>query len=184
MKITIKKLTDWDLVYEMALYTQGKKPSKQYPSELWKRKTIKAGHSILRCLQFMIYIEDVPSYVHQHLVRHIHLQPFISTMRPDITGLSSNDEITRNTPNNGAYLINAQEFLNVSNQRLCMKASKETREVWQEVVRQMMAIEIGLTFWAVPNCVKLYGCPEYKSCGFDKSKKYEEMCVKIREDLK
>lgn len=24
MKITVKKITDWDLVYEMALYTQGK----------------------------------------------------------------------------------------------------------------------------------------------------------------
>ena len=33
MKITIEKTKDWDLVYKTALYTQGKKPLQQYPSE-------------------------------------------------------------------------------------------------------------------------------------------------------
>ena len=123
MKITVKKITDWDLVYEMALYTQGKIPTKQFPSEEWKRKTVKASHSILRCMQFMIYIEDVPSFIHSHLCRHIHSQPFIRTMREDLTGVPSN-EITRNTPNNGCYMVNVQELLHIANQR-----NQQKREV-------------------------------------------------------
>ena len=180
MKITIKKLTDWDLVLEMAMYTQGKYPKNQFPSSNWKRKTVKAQHSILRCLQFVIYIEDVPNYTHNHFVRHVHSQPFIASMRPDITGLASNDEITRNTPNNGCYMMSAQEFLNISYQRLCYKASKETREIWEAVVEEMRKIEPELVEFAVPNCVRLNMCPEYKSCGFMEGKKYLEEVERIR----
>ena len=173
MKITVKKITDWDLVYEMALYTQGKIPTKQFPSEEWKRKTVKASHSILRCMQFMIYIEDVPSFVHNHLTRHVHLQPMIRTMREDLTGVPS-DEITRNTPNNGCYMVNAQELLHVANQRLCYKASKETREAIEEVVRKVAEIEPIYAQFLVPHCVKLGYCPEYKTCGFKFENKREE----------
>ena len=173
MNITIKKITDWDLVYEMAMYTQGKIPKKQLPSEEWKKKTITAQHSILRCLQFMIYIENVPNFVHNHLVRHIHSQPFIRTMREDLTGVSS-DNITRNTPNNGCYMVNAQELLHIMNQRLCFKASKETRETMKMVVNKLLIVEPLLADMCVPTCVKLGYCPEYKTCGYKFEKKRNE----------
>ena len=166
MDIKIKKITDWDLVYEMALYTQGKKPSKQFPSEEWKRKTVKAQHSPLRILQFIVYIENVPNFVHNHLVRHVHLQPFISTMREDLTGIPS-EEINRTTPNSGAYLINGQEMINVSKLRSCFKASKETRETWNTVIHELCKIEPLLYEMCIPNCVEKGYCPEYKSCGYD-----------------
>ena len=101
-------------------------------------------------------------------------------MRPDITGLASNDEITRNTPNNGCYMMSAQEFLNISYQRLCYKASKETREIWEAVVEEMRKIEPELAEFAVPNCVRLNMCPEYKSCGFMEGRKYLEEVERIR----
>lgn len=66
MKITIEKTKDWDLVYKTALYTQGKKPLQQYPSEKWKHKTVVAQHSPLRQLEFLITIEDVPNFIHTH----------------------------------------------------------------------------------------------------------------------
>jgi thymidylate synthase ThyX len=179
MNVTVKKITDWDLVYEMALYTQGKKPTKLIPSEEWKRKTIKASHSILRCMQFMVYIEDVPNFVHNHLVRHVTLQPFIRTMREDLTGVSS-DEITRNTHNNGCYMMNAQTLMSVANQRLCYKASKETREVMEQIVKRVSEIEPMLAQFLVPNCIKVGYCPEYKSCGFKFEKKREEYIKLIK----
>ena len=150
----------------MALYTQGKKPTKQFPSDTWKRKTVTAQHSVLRALQFIIYIESVPSFVHNHLVRHVHLQPYIRTMREDLTGVSS-DEITRNTPNNGAYMVNAQELLHVMNARLCYKASKETRQVANLIITELHKLgEFELASHSVPNCIKLGYCPEYKPCGY------------------
>ena len=172
IKITIKKITDWDLVYREALYTQGKSPKKQFPSEEWKERTVKAQHSPLRCLQFIIDIEEVPNFVHNHLVRHVHLQPFIRTMREDLTGISS-DKITRNTYNNGSYMINAQEFLNVTYLRSCFKASKETRETWDSVVEKMNKIEPILSKYAVKNCIRLGYCAEYSPCKYINSEDYK-----------
>lgn len=169
MKITVEKVTDWDLVYKTALFTQGKVPKKQFPSQEWKRKTVIAQHSPLRTLQFLVTIEDVPSYIHGHLVRHIHMEKYIRTMREDLTGVI-NDEITRNTPNNGMYLINAQEMIHISNARLCYKASKETREVWENVVEGLSKIEPELAQMCQPNCIKLGYCPEYQPCGFNENK--------------
>jgi hypothetical protein len=183
VKIKIEKITDWDLVYRMALKTQNKKPKKQFPSEEWKRKTIKAQHSPLRCLQFIIEIDDIPNFVHMHLVRHVHLIPFIASNREDITGVP-NEEVGRLTPTNGAYLINAQEFLNVSYLRLCNKASKETRIAWNMVVKEMCEIEPLLYDFAVPNCVRLGYCPEYKSCEFVDSENYKVERTKYLSDDK
>ena len=77
----------------------------------------------------------------------------------------SYDEITRKTPNNGTYIINAQEFIHVSHDRLCTKASSETRAVWECVVEEMFKIEPLLASMAVPHCVFCGYCKEYKSCG-------------------
>ena len=63
MKITIKKLTDWDEVYDSALFTQKKEVGDKNPTSKWKLKTCYAGHSILRDLTFSIKIEDVESFV-------------------------------------------------------------------------------------------------------------------------
>jgi len=164
MKITIEKIKDWDLVYKVALFTQGKRPLQQYPTEKWKQKTVVAQHSPLRQLEFLITVENVPNFVHNHLARHVHLQPYIQTMREDITGIA-NDDITRNTHNSGTYIINAQEFIHVSHDRLCTKASAETRAVWECVVEEMFKIEPLLASMAVPHCVFCGYCKEYKSCG-------------------
>ena len=145
MKITIEKTKDWDLVYKTALFTQGKKPLQQYPTEKWKHKTVVAQHSPLRQLEFLITIEDVPNFIHTHISRHVHLQPYIQTMREDITGIP-NDEITRRTPNNGTYIINAQEFIHVSHDRLCTKASADTKFVWECVVEAKKIKEALKTF--------------------------------------
>jgi thymidylate synthase ThyX len=164
MLIKIIKTKDWDFVLEAALYTQGKEPIHVFPSEAWKKKTVIAQHSPLRQLEFMVKIEHVPNFIHNHLVRHVHLQPYIRTMREDLTGVSS-DKITRNTHNNGMYIINAQEVINVSKARLCHKASKETREVWEAVVNDLSNIEPLLASMCVPKCICQGYCDEYQTCG-------------------
>lgn len=164
MNIRVFTTKEWDLVYFAALYTQGKKPTKISPSAEWKRKTVTAQHSVLRQLEFCVIIEDVPNFVHNHLVRHVHAQPYIRTMREDLTGVP-NDEITRNTPNDGVYIINAQEMIHISNQRLCYKAAKETREVWETVIDELAKIEPELAKMCVSSCISVGFCKEYNTCG-------------------
>jgi len=165
MKITVNKMMDWDVVYSAALYTQGKKPKEKgmMPSARWILDTVIANHSMLRELVYAIDIEDVPNFVINHLVRHVHAQPFVRTMREDITGVPSN-EITRLTPNSFRWFISGQELIQASNQRLCTKASKETRDVIKEVIKEVGKIDPAIAFMCVPNCIKLAGCPEYKKC--------------------
>lgn len=163
MRIKIKKTSDWDIVYETALITQGKVPKKQFPSEEWKMKTIIAEHSILRELKFIIDIEDVPNFAITHLVRHVHAQPFVRTMREDLTGIPS-ESVTRNTLNSFRWSLSAQEILNICKVRLCSKASVETRDIIQEIVLEIYKIEPQLAIACVPSCIKNLACPEYKAC--------------------
>ena len=89
-------------------------------------------------------------------------------MREDITGTPDN-EITRNTHNNGCYVVNAQEVINISHDRLCFKASLETRAVWMEVVKAIADIEPLLASMCVPHCIYCGYCKEYKACGYNKN---------------
>jgi len=89
VKITIKKLVDWDEVYDSALFTQRKEVGDKKPTSKWKLKTCYAGHSILRDLMFSIKIEDVESFIISHLIRHKreYTQPYVQTLREDLTGI-------------------------------------------------------------------------------------------------
>lgn len=164
MKITINKTQDWDLVYKVALATQGKTPIKQFPSSEWKYKMIKSQHSPLRELKFIIEIEDVPNFAITHLVRHVHSQPYVRTMREDLIGIPSS-EITRLTPNNFMWSLSGQEILNICKVRLCYKASKETREIIEAIVKELRIIEPELADMCVPSCIAYMGCPELQCCG-------------------
>ena len=175
MKITIKKLTDWDEVYDSALFTQKKEVGDKNPTSKWKLKTCYAGHSILRDLTFSIKIEDVESFVISHLIRHKkeYTQPYVQTLREDLTGISS-DSVTRLTKNGVKFILNAKSIIDISRVRLCNKASKETILVWKAVLKELEKIEPELASVCVPQCVEKGFCTEYKTCGFDESEKFYE----------
>ena len=166
MKIEITKVTSWTDVLNAARFTQRKKPHSGEPSINWKKKIIKAEHSPLRCLMFNIDFYDIPNYVSVHLVRHIHAQPFVSTSRPDIDGKQVPREEQRKTdPVNMRLFLNAQEIINISKVRLCNKAEKETRKIWNMVIEELSKFEPELAAACVPNCIYRGMCPEFKSCG-------------------
>lgn len=171
--IEIRKLIDWDEAKFSALITQNKKPKDKYPTEQWKEKLIKSEHSPIRKLMLSIVLRDIPSFVATHLVRHVHMQPYVGTSRSDLTG--KDDSLTnRLTPVTMELFLNAQEILNISRQRLCYKASKETREIWIEVLKELKKIEPILVKYCVPNCIYRNGCPEFVPCGvkLEKGKDY------------
>lgn len=186
MKITIKKLVDWDEVYDSALFTQRKEVLDKKPTSKWKLKTCYASHSILRDLMFSIKIENVESFVISHLIRHKkeYTQPYVQTLREDLTGIS-NESVTRLTKNGVKFVLNAKSIIDISRVRLCNKASKETILVWKAVLEELKKIEPELVKVCVPQCIEKGFCTEYKTCGFDKSKTFNldrvefvENCVK------
>lgn len=167
MKIEITKVTSWKDVLNAARFTQRKEPLDKEPSINFKKKIIKAEHSPLRCLMFNIDFYDIPNYVSVHLVRHVHAQPFVSTSRPDIDGNQiPREEQKKIDPVNMRLFLNAQEIINISRVRLCNRAEKETRKVWNEVIKELGKIEPELANACVPNCFYRGFCPEFESCGF------------------
>ncbi len=166
-KIKIKRVTDWQRVVDAARFTQGKEPLGHEPSDEFKARMIRSEHSPLRLLEFDIMIYDIPYYSMGHFVRHVHAQPFVSTSRPDITKSSlDRHEMAQDAPVNLQLSVNAQEIINISKLRLCIKADKVTRTIWYEVIAKLCDIEPILAYSCVPQCVYRNGCPEPKSCGF------------------
>ena len=85
MKLTILKAPtaeDWILVKQAAFVTIGKETETE-PSLEWKRRILQAVHSPIRELRYVVLMEDLPSWVSVHLVRHIHAQPYVSTGTDD-----------------------------------------------------------------------------------------------------
>ena len=181
MKVEITRVTSWTDVLNAARFTQRKPLLDKEPSDDFKRKIIRAEHSPLRCLMFNIDFYDIPYYVSVHLCRHIHAQPFVSTSRPDIDGTQKpRDEQKKTDLVNMRLFLNAQEIINISKARICRKAEKETRNIWQSVILALYTEEPLLAHACVPSCVYRGFCPELKSCGYIDSKAFdlarEEYC--------
>ena len=167
MKVEIRKITDWDLVYETALATIDKKVTKE-PSDAWKRKILNAEHSPIRALQFLIKLEGIPYFVSTHLVRHkIGVEHYVSTSREDRTGIKREERKQTDLVNH-TMLINAQALITMSRKRLCTMADAKTREVWRAVKEEIKKVEPILAEFMVPECVYRQGCHEFKPCGYFK----------------
>ena len=71
---------DWLAVKQRALVTAGLKV-KTPPDREWKEAILKARHGPIRRLRFSFLLEDIPSWVSVHLVRHVHAQPYVRSQR-------------------------------------------------------------------------------------------------------
>ena len=82
------------------------------------------------------------------------------------------ERFDRYAPTDLMCLINAEAIINMSRKRLCAKASKETREIWQKVCELIEEYDPDLYQHLVPQCVYRGGiCPESKCCGYIASEK-------------
>lgn len=72
----------------------------------------------------------------------------------------------RCAPTNLAILINAEAIMNMSAKRLCTKASKETREIWQKTLELIEEVDPDLVKFCKKPCILQGYCRESKSCGY------------------
>lgn len=148
---------------QCTLVTVGK-TTENPPSFKLKRQILEARHSPIRVLQFGFYLEDVPYWVSVHLCRHVHAQPFVSSQRNDRQEKYDRDSARQDAPVNMIWYMNAEELMTIANKRLCMKASKETREVVQKMCDLVEEKFPEFSELLVPNC-KYNRCHEIESCG-------------------
>ena len=179
MKITLLKfpgIWDWGECRRRALVTVRNKKSlikklagELTPSSTWKHRILEARHSPIRFLQYSFLIEDIPSNIATHLVRHVHAQPYVGSLRNDRQNDMDGDEAPRNTPVNMILDVNAEELMVIANKRLCTKASPKTREVVAEMCRLAQNATPELDGLLVPMCEYHGGvCHEMDPCGKNK----------------
>ena len=82
------------------------------------------------------------------------------------------EKFDRYAPSSFAFDVNAEEIINISKARLCSKASKETREIWQQVLDLLEEVDPDLVKFCHTNCVWHNFCRERKPCGYMASEAY------------
>lgn len=166
MKVSVVSNNNWLQVKQLAFRTIGKETEKE-PTPRWKTKMLLCQHSPIRSLVLTITLADIPYWVSVHLTRHkIGCEHYVQTQRTDRTGIDR-DELPQGALVTHTMVINAESVINVSRKRLCYQASKETREIWEEVVEQLWDIEPELASVCKMDCIYRGKCFEFKSCGYD-----------------
>ena len=168
MKVTLIEHpsdNDWLEVKRRAYVTIGLDTGNP-PSEIWRRKILKARHSPIRRLWFSFYIE-CPYWVSVHLCRHIHAQPYVQTQRNDRQSGYDRNKAPQDTPVKMILDVNAEELMNIANKRLCLLASQETRDVVKAMCREVNQVCPEISQFLVPMCEYHGGvCHEMKPCGW------------------
>lgn len=161
---------DWIGAKRRALVTVGKGSGIiKAPTSEWKHKILEARHSPIRYLWYGFLIEDIPSNIATHLCRHVHAQPYVSSLRNDRQNDMDGDLAPRNTPVDMILDVNAEELMVIANKRLCNKAAPKTREVVQEMCRLAEEATPEFAGLLVPACMYNGGiCHEMKPCGREK----------------
>ena len=135
------------------------------PDPEWRHRILKARHSPIRYLRYSFLMTDIPSNVATHLCRHVHAQPYVSSLRNDRQDAMDGDSAPRDTPVNMIYDINAEELLVIANKRLCNLASEKTREVVRMMCQAAEEVTPELSVLLVPMCEWQGGCKEMFPCG-------------------
>lgn len=166
MKVELLKfptMEDYLWVKQCTLNTVGKSTT-QAPTHEWLHRLAAAEHSPIRELQFGIRM-TIPYWVSVHFVRHhIGVNHYVQTQRTDRTG-TPRDNLPQGEMVTHIMSINAQELIHMSHKRLCKQASKETQQVMQLIVQEVLKVAPYLEGLLVPLCHYRHGqCTEMFKC--------------------
>ena len=158
---------DWLEVKRRALITMYGKGlgAVKPPTDEWKRKILEARHSPIRYLRYSFLFEDIPSNTSVHLCRHVHAQPYVSSLRNDRQEAMDGDAARRDTPVNMILDVNAEELMVIMNKRLCNKAAQATRNAVLLMQIEAMKYTPEIADFLVPACVYNGKCHEMQPCG-------------------
>ena len=161
---------DWQRCKLLALATQGKESTKPVEEE-WKIKMIRAEHSPIRTLRFLIRME-IPYFCSVHFVRHkVGVEHFVKSQRKPEDGLNpARGKETQDVLVTHTMEINAQALMQMARMRLCNKADETTQQIMGMIVAAVNNLNPEFKDFLVPKCQYLHGCNEMKPCGFTHTK--------------
>jgi len=165
MKTQINKFeNDWVDAKNKCRTTVNKDATDTMPNSEFKTKLLISEHSPIRLIKVNWIWKNIKSWISVHFSRH-KWECFISTQRSDRTGIDRDKE-PQGTLVTFEGVANAQNLIDTMRKRLCYQASKETRELAEDlkIVTKYTEPEMSDTF--VPNCIYRCGCPEFSECGF------------------
>lgn len=180
MQCAIQRLTSWTLVYTEALATMGCSSKDKEPTSRWKARILQARHSPIRAMMYRIQLTGIKYWVSVHLCRHTQgVTHYVKSQRDDRNPEcnESRDNFPQSALVNHEMVLNAESIINIARKRLCMKASPETRKVWEAVVQELKNIgEVELAAFCKPECWWCGNqCPEIKPCGICPPKEMPEI---------
>ena len=184
MKIELREYYDrWQSIKNATLNTISLNKG-AYPDSEYKRRLLMSEHSPIRKLTFGWRWVDIKSWVSVHICRHkFGIDHFVSTRRTDRTGTDRN-ELRQDELINHECEANAQAIINISRKRLCHCASPETREAWKKFLDEIVKPnEPELHSVCVKECVYRGFCPEFKTCGYHKTKAYKKELQEYRKGI-
>lgn len=156
----------WRDIANAARTTIGKDAGTGEPNSTWKTKMLKCEHSPIRLMFIRWKWIDLPYWVSVHFVRHHEgIEHFVSTQRTDRTGVPRN-ELPQGALVDHECCANLQAILNISKKRMCMQASKETRQAWNLLLDNIKLNHSELFLLCMPECQRYGVCSEYKPCGW------------------
>ena len=185
MEVKLTKVKgDWEEVANRARTTVGKEELGKEPSDRFKRRILMAEHSPIRGLIYCFKITNLKSWVATHLVRHhVGVEKWVRTQRTDRTGIDR-DELPQGALVEMELEANSQALINMARKRLCSQASPETREVMQEIKKEVSQRDEFLARIMVKECVYRGFCPEMQSCNYDKTPAFEKELQEYRDNIK
>lgn len=185
MEVKLTKVKgDWEEVANRARTTVGKEELGKEPSGRFKRRILMAEHSPIRGLIYCFKITNLKSWVATHLVRHhVGVEKWVRTQRTDRTGVDR-DELPQGALVEMELEANSQALINMARKRLCTQASPETREVMQEIKKEVSKRDEFLARVMVKECVYRGFCPEMQSCNYDKTPAFEKELQEYRDNVK
>ena len=157
--VTVKKLTGIkELQWACSMTRRPGMGSKSSLKEMYS-----CLHSPIRTQVFKIEIQDLKTFVSVHHVRHRSAcGDFVQSNRKDRGGTGEED---RDTPVQHGSMKNAQDLINMAQDRLCYASSSETVSMMIKIRNAVKLVDPDLADRMVPRCVFMNGlCPELRMC--------------------
>lgn len=168
---------DWERCKDLALRTMGKRWTGNEVNEEWMHRMLECRHSPIRTLMFTIEM-TIPYYVSVHFVRHkIGVEHYVQSQRNDRQKQYDRELAPQNAMVSHTIDINAECLMQMSEKRLCGMADPATRYVMQKICRAVEGTNPEFKGHLVPQCERLFHCPEARPCGHWHEAKYDVLGV-------
>ncbi len=161
----IKIKGDWEEVVNDCRATVAKKELGKEPSVKFKKAILISEHDPIRDIEIKFRWRNIPYWVAMHWKTHI-WRSRTNTQRNDRQAEYDRNKAPQDSPVDLTGDPNVQHLIDTMRKRLCMMASKETRDLAKDLKETLREVEPEISDVLVPNCVYRCGCPEQTECRF------------------